>query len=89
MRINQEEGSKRVRERTLWAEGVLPAAHQRLNQAATAIPADCAALPFADALRELVQVQADTTGFVTRHDFAEILERHFPPDLPDPDRTTE
>jgi hypothetical protein len=33
-------------------------------------------------------VQADTTGFVVLHQWAEILERHFPPELPDPDRTT-
>ncbi|MFF3343651.1 hypothetical protein [Streptomyces flavidovirens] len=45
--------------------------------------------PFIDALNELVQAQAGTTGFVVLHEWAEILERHFPPQLPDPDHTTE
>ncbi|WP_327241232.1 hypothetical protein [Streptomyces sp. NBC_01320] len=45
--------------------------------------------PFVDALSELVQAQADTTGIVVLHRWAEILEWHFPPELPDPDRTTE
>lgn len=44
---------------------------------------------FADALSELVQAQADTTGIVVLHRWAETLERHFPPELPDPDRTEE
>ncbi|MFE7794245.1 hypothetical protein [Streptomyces sp. NPDC057460] len=33
--------------------------------------------------------QADTTGIVVLHRWVEILERHFPPELPDPDHTTE
>ncbi|MGW0315468.1 hypothetical protein [Streptomyces flavidovirens] len=40
----------------------------------------------------LVQAQAgttSTTGFVVLHEWAEILERNFPPQLPDPDHTTE
>ncbi|MGW3661327.1 hypothetical protein ACWD6R_39420 [Streptomyces sp. NPDC005151] len=88
MQINFEEGSKRVREQDAWAWGVFPAAHERLRKAAAAMPADIAAQPFVDALSELVQAQADTTGFVVLHRWAEILERHFPPELPDPDRTT-
>ncbi|MFF8036208.1 hypothetical protein [Streptomyces sp. NPDC016626] len=47
------------------------------------------AQPFVDALTELVQAQADTTGFVVLHRWVEILERHFPPQLPDPEHTTE
>ncbi|MEV6250626.1 hypothetical protein AB0M38_31265 [Streptomyces sp. NPDC051742] len=86
MQINMAEGSKRVRERDAWARGVFPAAHERLRKAAAALPAGTAAQPFADALSELVQAQADTTGFVVLHRWAEILERHFPPELPDPDR---
>ncbi|MFF8973670.1 hypothetical protein [Streptomyces sp. NPDC014995] len=47
------------------------------------------AQPFVEALAELVRAQADTTGFVVLPRWAEILERHFPPELPDPDCTTE
>lgn len=42
-----------------------------------------------DALAELVQAQADTTGFVVLHRWVEILERHFPPRLPSPDNVAE
>jgi hypothetical protein len=44
---------------------------------------------FVDVLTELVQAQADTTGFVVLHRWVEILERHFPPHLPDPDNVAE
>ncbi|MGN9796333.1 hypothetical protein ACTMTU_35350 [Streptomyces sp. OZ13] len=66
------------------AKGVFSAAHERLKQAAATLPADTSAQPFVDALTELVQARADTTGFVTLPRWAEILEWHFPPDLPDP-----
>jgi hypothetical protein len=89
MQINWEEGAKRVKEQDAWAKDVFPTAHERLKQAAAAMPDDTAAQPFIAALTELVQAQADTTGFVVLHRWAEILERHFPPELPDPDRTTE
>ncbi|MFE4654749.1 hypothetical protein [Streptomyces sp. NPDC056707] len=89
MKINMEEGSKRVREQDAWARGVFPAAHERLRKAAAAMPAGTAAQPFVDALSELVQAQAETTGIVVLHRWAEILEGYFPPELPDPDRTTE
>jgi hypothetical protein len=59
----------------------------RLKRAA-ALPPGPAAVPFVGAPTELVQAQADTTGFVVLHQWAEILERYFPPELPDPDRTT-
>ncbi|WP_326794032.1 hypothetical protein OHA79_52435 (plasmid) [Streptomyces sp. NBC_00841] len=87
--INFEERSKRVREQDAWARGVVPAAHERLRKAAAAMPAGTVAQPFADALSELVQAQADTTGIVVLHRWAQILDRHFPPELPDPDRTDE
>ncbi|MFE1613250.1 hypothetical protein ACFW7P_31490 [Streptomyces albidoflavus] len=48
-----------------------------------------AAQPFLDALTDLVQAQADTAGFVVLRRWVEILERHFPPQLPDPGHTTE
>ncbi|WP_185836975.1 hypothetical protein [Streptomyces sp. WAC 06783] len=89
MEINLMEGNKRIQEQEEWAQGVFPAAHDRLRKAAAELPADIDAQPFVDALTELVQAQADTTGYVVLHRWAEILERHFPPELPDPDRTTE
>jgi hypothetical protein len=88
MQINWREGARRVKEQDEWAKEVFPAAHQRLQQAA-AVPPGTAVQPFIDALTELVQSQADTTGFVVLHKWVEILERHFPPQLPDPDHTTE
>lgn len=56
--------------------------------AAAGLPVGTAAQPFVDALTELVQAQADTTGFVVLHRWAEILECHVPSELPDPDRAT-
>ncbi|MEW2079307.1 hypothetical protein AB0941_38145 [Streptomyces sp. NPDC013433] len=67
---------------------IFPAAHERLKRAVAAIEPGTPAQPFIDALTELVQAQADTAGFVVLHRWAEILERHFPPQLPDPNHTT-
>lgn len=89
MQINSEAGSRRIKERDTWAKEVFPGAHERLQRAAAAIEPGTPAQPFIDALTELVQAQTDTTGFVGLHQWAEILERHFPPQLPDPDHTTE
>jgi hypothetical protein len=72
-----------------WAKDIFPAAHERMQQAAAVIEPGADAQPFIDALTDLVQAQADTTGFVVLHRWAEILERHFQPELPDPDHTTE
>ncbi|MGW6360312.1 hypothetical protein ACWFR5_35395 [Streptomyces sp. NPDC055092] len=88
MQIDWEAGSRRIKEQDTWAKDVFPAAHERLKQAAAAMP-DTRAQPFVDALTELVQAQADTTGFVVLHRWVEILERHFPLQLPDPEHTTE
>ncbi|WP_327250067.1 hypothetical protein [Streptomyces sp. NBC_01320] len=88
MRIMGEEGCKRVLEEEVWATGVFHAARERLQQAFAALPADTAVQPFVGALTELVQAQADTTGFAMLHRWAEILDRHFPPSFPDSDRTT-
>ncbi|MFJ1561551.1 hypothetical protein [Streptomyces mirabilis] len=88
MQINWEAGSRRIMDRDAWARGVFPAAHERLKQAVAAMPPDTATQPFINALTELVQAQADTTGFVVLHQWVEVLERHFPPVLPDPDHTT-
>ncbi|MER5886941.1 hypothetical protein ABT160_24220 [Streptomyces sp. NPDC001941] len=89
MQIDFEAGSRRIKEEEGWARGVFPAAHERLKQAAAGLPSGTPAQPFVDALTELVQAQADTTGVVVLHRWAEILERHFPPQLPDPEHTTE
>lgn len=88
MRINWDAGSRRIKEQDAWAKEIFPAVHERLQQAAAAIEQGTLAQPFIDALSELVQAQAGTTGFVVLHRWAEILERHFPPELPDPDHTT-
>lgn len=89
MQIDWEAGSRRIKEQDAWAKDVFPAAHERLKQAAAAMPPDTAAQPFVAALTELVQAQANTTGFVVLHEWVEILERHFPPRLPDPNDVAE
>ncbi|GLF98176.1 hypothetical protein [Streptomyces yaizuensis] len=89
LRIESEDGARRVAESEAWARGVFPAAHQRLREAAAALPPGTPAQRFADALTELAQAQADTTGFVVLPRWAEILERHFPPELPDPESIQE
>ncbi|MEV7815503.1 hypothetical protein AB0P05_33030 [Streptomyces flaveolus] len=86
MQINFEAGSRRIKEQDAWAQGVFPAAHERLKQAAAAMPPGTPAQPFIDALTELDQAQADTDGFVVLYRWAQILERHFRPQLSDPNR---
>ncbi|MEW5542718.1 hypothetical protein AB1339_34360 [Streptomyces cyaneofuscatus] len=88
MQISWEADSRRSKNQDAWAKDVFPAVCERLKQAAAAMPPGTPAQPFVDALTELVQAQADTTGFVVLHRWAEILERHFPPQSPDPDHTT-
>ncbi|MFJ8509641.1 hypothetical protein [Streptomyces avermitilis] len=89
MQIGWEAGSRRIKEQDTWAKEVFPAAYERLRRAAATIEPGTPAQPFIEALTELVQEQAGTTGFVGLHQWVEILERHFPPELPDPDHTTE
>ncbi|GGU67779.1 hypothetical protein [Streptomyces daghestanicus] len=79
MQIGWEAGSRQSKEQDAWARDLFPAAHECLKQAAAALPSHTPAQLFDDALTELVQAQADTTGFVVLHRWAEILERHFPP----------
>lgn len=78
-----QDGARRTEEQEAWARRHFPDAHERLRSAAAAITADPAAVPFVAALTELVQTQADRLqeggGFVVLHEWAEILERHFPP----------
>ncbi|MFL0021400.1 hypothetical protein ACJBCE_00465 [Streptomyces sp. NBUL23] len=89
MQIDWEAGSQRMEEQGAWAKETFPTAHERLKQAAAAMPPGTLAQPFIDALTELVQAQADATGFVVLHQWAEIQERHFPPHLPSPDNVAE
>ncbi|WP_329485009.1 hypothetical protein OG618_00155 [Kitasatospora sp. NBC_01246] len=82
-RILLEASAERVKEQEAWAKEAFPAAQGRLREAAAALPAGTPADPFAAALLELVQAQADDTGrFVTLPTWAEILDRHFPPTAP-------
>ncbi|MEU9270058.1 hypothetical protein AB0E04_32035 [Streptomyces sp. NPDC048251] len=71
------------------SQGSLPGRARTSPKAAAAMPPGTPAQPFIEALTELVQAQAGTDGFVVLHRWAEILERHFPPQLPDPDYTAE
>ncbi|MER6237655.1 hypothetical protein ABT185_16560 [Streptomyces clavifer] len=89
MQIGWEAGSRRIKEQDAWAKDVFPPAAERLMLAAAAMPPGTPAQPFIDALTELVQEQAGTTGFVVLHRWVEILERHFPPHLPSPDNVAE
>ncbi|MEV6565934.1 hypothetical protein [Streptomyces kronopolitis] len=82
--INGEEGARRIREQDKWARRNFAPAHERLRAAADALPRDCTAAHFAAALLQLVEVQANTTGFVTLHELVEILDTHFPPEHPEP-----
>lgn len=81
-RIMHEDGSRRAKERSAWAQASFPKAHQRL-QAAASIADSTAAAPFVAALTQLVQAQADNTkGFVVLDKWVEILDQHFPPEQP-------
>ncbi|MER7109821.1 hypothetical protein [Streptomyces sp. NPDC000229] len=55
----------RVKEQEARARGVFLAAHRRFKQVAAVLRADTAAQPFVAAPTELIQAQADTTGFVS------------------------
>ncbi|MFE5586362.1 hypothetical protein [Kitasatospora sp. NPDC056531] len=82
-RILMEAGAAKVKEQDARANDAFPAAHQRLHDAAAALPADNAAAPFVAALLELVQAQADETGrFVALPTWTAILDRNFPPQDP-------
>ncbi|MFI9365945.1 hypothetical protein ACIG5E_33575 [Kitasatospora sp. NPDC053057] len=82
-RILMEASAAKVKEQEAQAKKAFPAAHQRLQDAAAAVPADNAAAPFIAALLELVQAQADDTDrFVSLPMWTEILQRRFPPKDP-------
>ncbi|MER5890519.1 hypothetical protein ABT160_42400 [Streptomyces sp. NPDC001941] len=66
-------------DRHAWARRVFPVLRTRLIQAAAALPADSDAVPFAQALADLVQAQSLTSGSLSLPQWNEILHRHFPP----------
>ena len=70
MQISLEAGSRRIKEQDEWAKELFPTVYERLKQAAETLSPDSPAQPFVDALTELVQAQADTTGFVVLHRWA-------------------
>ncbi|MFG2472603.1 hypothetical protein ACGFXB_45380 [Streptomyces canus] len=55
-------------------DSCFPAAHERLRRAAATIEPGTPAQPFIEALTELVQAQAATTGFVGLHQWVEIID---------------
>ncbi|MFJ2110661.1 hypothetical protein ACIOEX_01810 [Streptomyces sp. NPDC087850] len=83
-RARLDDGARRVKEQAAWATAAFGPAHERLQAAAAAVAGDSAAAPFVAALTQLVQAQADTTGFVVLHKWVGILDQHFPPEHPNP-----
>ncbi|WP_433259469.1 hypothetical protein ACQPYK_50350 (plasmid) [Streptosporangium sp. CA-135522] len=75
-----------VRREQEWAEVTFPAASARLQEALRALPVEQRATPFVAALAEVVELQAikqaGRGGFVGLEEWAQILERHFPPAQP-------
>lgn len=85
-----EDGARKVKEQDAWAKEALPAAHQRLLDAMMSRKIDEPAHPFVAALVELVEAQTeDMRRFVPPHRWAEILDRHFPPEAETPARPDE
>ncbi|MDJ0460599.1 hypothetical protein [Streptomyces sp. H27-C3] len=83
--ILMADGVRRAKERDEWMKTAFPAAQERLKAAAAALPDDTAAAPFVAALSELVAEQAGDLGrFVPPDRWAEILDRHFPPQGEEP-----
>jgi len=79
-RILMADGARKVKEQDEWAREALPAAFDRIRQAAAAARGDAAAAPFAEALVALVAQQAEDLGcFVPPYRWAKVLEQYFPP----------
>lgn len=84
-RILSEDSARRVEEQDAWAAIAFPAARGRLEAAAASLAGDTPSAPFVAALTRLVQALADAGGgFLPLHLWAEILDRHFPPEQPNP-----
>ncbi|MEU9578835.1 hypothetical protein [Streptomyces chilikensis] len=81
--ILSEDGVRRARERHEWEKEQFPRTLERFR-AAVAEAGENGQAPFARALAELVEMQAeDTERGVSLGAFVEVLERHFPgPDGP-------
>ncbi|MET9069460.1 hypothetical protein [Streptosporangium sandarakinum] len=81
-----EAGAEEVRRKDEWAAVAFPAACARLREALGALSVEERAAPFVAALAEVVELQAvrqaDRGGFVTLPEWAQILDRHFPPSQP-------
>lgn len=79
--ILMEDSARRAEERTEWTRKEFPAAQERLIRAVASRQLDESALPFAEALVELVETQGEGLGrFVPPDQWVEILNKHFPPD---------
>lgn len=80
-RILREDGARRAEERAEWTRREFPAAQERLIREVAGRQLDGAALPFVEALVELVEAQGvDVDRFVPADRWVEILNKHFPPD---------
>ncbi|MFI6802862.1 hypothetical protein [Streptosporangium canum] len=81
-----EASAEEVRREQEWAAVAFPAASARLQEALRALPVEQRTTPFVAALAEAVELQAvkqaGRGGFVVLHEWAQILDRHFPPARP-------
>jgi hypothetical protein len=79
-RILMEDGAHRAKEQSEWGRKEFPLAWDRLKTAAAEAAIDGAGAPFVAALLELVEAQGQDLGrIVLPERWAEILNRHFPP----------
>ncbi|MEV4285693.1 hypothetical protein AB0K40_09315 [Nonomuraea bangladeshensis] len=78
-----EIGAEQVRQEEEHAERLFPDAVTRFQTALQTLPAEHADSPFVKALAELVTLKAQrfhgSGGFVILPEWADILDRHFPP----------
>ncbi|GFN09352.1 hypothetical protein Smic_79080 [Streptomyces microflavus] len=84
MQITWEADSRRSKNQDAWAKDIFPAVCERLKQAAAAMPSGTPSQPFVDALTELVQAQAGTTGFVVLNRWGRSWNATSRPDCPTP-----
>ncbi|MGW9058897.1 hypothetical protein [Streptomyces sp. NPDC055733] len=79
-----EDGIERAKQDDARGREALPAAYSRMiTRIARASASDVSetAMPFAEALVEIVEAQLANMGrFLAPYQMAEILEKHFPPD---------
>ncbi|WP_327592470.1 hypothetical protein [Streptomyces chartreusis] len=83
--ILMEDGVRRAKEQTEWGQKEFPLAYERLIAAVAGAKLDQAAFPFVEALVELVEAQGKDLGrVVLPEQWAEILNKHFPPAANEP-----